>query len=247
MKAHEGDEPAFRVSRGTDPAESVVAGFAAPGLAGLTAVDYLADHLEMAPSGHVRAEGMPSITPFDEGRPRHPTQILSGDDVDVTLLLSELFVPVWAADSFGRAIVEWTTANDVEEVTILAGVPAAHGPDDHRTFYVATDDYREEHLADADVAPMRTGFLDGPNAALIERGMETDLRVGVLVTPVHAQAPDVEAALRLLEALRTVHDLSFDTGPLREFAERVTQYYANLSDRIDRAPDEDRPEDRMYM
>ncbi|WP_323190290.1 PAC2 family protein [Halostella sp. PRR32] len=247
MTARDRGEPTFRVSQESAPSETVIAGFSGFGLAGLTAVDYLADHLELEPQGHVRAEGIPSITPFEEGRPRHPTQILSRDGLDATLLLSELFVPVWAADSFGEAVVDWTVANDVTDVTVLSGIPFAHGPDAHRTFYVATDDYREAHLDDVDAPPMQNGFLDGANAALMERGMETDLRVGVLVTPVHAQAPDVEAALRLLDTVSAIHDVPIDTDPLREFATQVQQYYANLSERIDRAPDGERPEDRMYM
>jgi len=133
----------------------------------------------------------------------------------------------------------------VREVTVLAGVPVAHGPDDHRTFYVVTDDYRERRLAD--VPPMANGFLDGVNAALLERGMESDLRVGVLVTPVRAQVPDAEAALRLLDTLGDIAEIDYDTGPLREFADGVQQYYADLSERLDRVADEDRPEDRMYM
>ncbi len=225
----------------------MIAGFSSFGLAGLTAVDYLADHLGLEPQGHVSAEGVPTITPFEAGRPRHPTRFLSGEGVDATLLLSEQSIPLPLADRFGRSLLDWMDEEGVLEVAVLAGIPVAHGPDEHRTFYVATDDYRERRLADADVPPMANGFLDGVNAALLEQGMESSLRVGVLVTPVHAQVPDAEAALRLLDTLAGLYDLDIDTGPLREFADGVQQYYAELSERLDRVADEDRPEDRMYM
>ncbi|WP_135822758.1 proteasome assembly chaperone family protein [Halostella litorea] len=240
-------DSAFRVAEPSSPSSTVVAGFSTFGLAGLTAVDYLADHLDLEARGHVTAEGVPTITPFEAGRPRHPTRFLSRDGVDATLLLSEQFVPLPLADELGRTLLDWMAGAGVEEVTVLAGVPVAHGPDDHRTFYVATDDYREHRLAESDVPPMGNGFLDGVNAALLERGMESDLRVGVLVTPVHAQAPDAEAALRLLETLGALYPIDFDTGPLREFADGLQQYYTELSERLDRSEPADRPEDRMYM
>ena len=66
--------------------------------------------------------------------PRHATETLSGDALDAAVLTSGLFVPMWAADRFSEAVLEWTETGGVEEVPILSGVPVAHGPDDHRTF-----------------------------------------------------------------------------------------------------------------
>jgi uncharacterized protein len=132
-------------------------------------------------------------------------------------------------------------------VTVLSGVPFAHGPDEHETFFVASDDYRETRLADADIDPMRRGFLDGVNGALTYRGIESDLRTGVLITPVHAQAPDVPAAVRLVEAFDRVYDVDVDAGPLEEFARTVEQYYQELSERLEATQEAQVPEDRMYM
>lgn len=73
------------------------------------------------------------------------------------------------------------------------------------------------------------------------------LRVGAFVTPVHERASDVEAALRLIETLSGVYDLDVDTGPLEAFAADVQQYYADLATRLEQIPDEQLPEDRMYM
>lgn len=88
-------DPSFDVRIDSDVSKTVIAGFSSFGLAGLTAVDYLADYLELGPRGHVRADGLPAITPFEEGRPRHQTEILSVDEHDAAVIKSELFVPVW--------------------------------------------------------------------------------------------------------------------------------------------------------
>jgi uncharacterized protein len=247
MSTDQSTAPSFAISHDADSTHSLLAGFSQFGLAGLTAVDYLVDQLDLEEMGHVMVEQLPSITPFENGRPRHHTRMFSRSDLDVTVLVGELFVPLPAADFFCDEVVTWATENEVEEITILSGVPVPHGPEQHRTFYVATDDYRDSRLADAEVPPMGSGYLDGINGGLVERGLDADSSVGVLVTPVHAPAPDVEAAIRLLETATHLYDLDVTTDTLEDFAGEVRQYYADLSRRLEEAEKADQPEDRMYV
>jgi uncharacterized protein len=80
------------------------------------------------------------------------------------------------------------------------------------------------------------------------RGLDSDLRTCLLTTPVHAQAPDADAALRLLEALLSIYDLDVDLGPMTEFAARVSEQYEELAARMEAEKNAERgPEDRMYM
>ncbi len=244
-------QPSFSVTHDSAPSDVLVAGFSSFGLAGLTAVDYVVDDLGLEETGHVRIEGLPSITPFAKGRPRHPIRLYSAEDIDITVLVAEQFVPPALGESLSASILDWTEGAGVSEIAVLSGVPIPHGPDAHRTFYVATDDYREARLAaegngDESVPPMEAGFLDGANAALLERGMGSPLGVGVFITPVHAQAPDVEAAVRLVETANDTYDLGVDAGPLASFAEEIRRHYEGLAERIE----EDEPDgtyDRMYM
>ncbi|WP_101294874.1 proteasome assembly chaperone family protein [Halegenticoccus soli] len=238
--------PEFHISHESTPSGTLLAGFSSFGLAGLTAVDYLVSRLDLRETGHISVEELPSITPFEGGRPRHHTRLFSRPDLDVTALVGEMFVPASVGKRFSDAVLDWTEANGVREVAILSGVPIPHGPEEHRTYYIATDDYRESRLADADIAPMGRGFLDGTNAALVERGLDSPLGVCVYVTPVHAQVPDVEAAIRLVETVESVYGLGVDAGPLEEFAAEVQQYYGELAERME-ARETDVAEDRMYM
>lgn len=238
--------PDFTITHETEPSETLLAGFSAFGLAGLTAADYVVDHLELEERGHLSVAGLPTVTPFEDGRPRHHTRLFSRDDLDVTVLVGELFVPVGVGRTFADAILDWCESNGVREIGILSGVPIPHGPEEHRTFYVATDDYREKRLADGSVPPMGRGFLDGTNAALVERGIDSPLGVCTYVTPVHAQTPDIQASIRLVETVEDVYGLDIDSGPLEAFATEVEKYYAELAERMQERDDE-LPEDRMYM
>lgn len=267
-----GVSPSFHVATDTEPSKTVIAGFSQFGLAGLTAADYLVNHLELTQTGHIRADGLPTITPFENGRPRHPTRLFSRPDLDVTVLVGEMFVPGTLAEPFSRAVLDWTETAGVEEVAVVSGVPFAHGPDEHRAFFVASDDYRASHFPDleapavggdtdatdggpdpdageaaATIKPMANGFLDGTNAALMARAMESALEVAVYVTPVHTQVPDVDAAVRLVETVDRVYDLGVDTGPLESFADEVGEYYRSLAQRLEDHSEEEQPPDRMYM
>jgi uncharacterized protein len=247
MAHTQGTRPSFQFTHDADASDHLVAGFSSFGLAGVTAANYLVDQLDLVETGHVTTEALPAITPFEAGAPRHHTRLFSRPSFDTTVLANELFVPLWAADPFSEAVLDWAARNGVSEITVLAGVPIEHGPEDHRTFYVATEDYREARLADDPLQPMGNGFLDGVNAGLVGRGMDSDLRVGVFLTPVHEQIPDVEASLRLLDAAESVLGLDVDTEALEAFAAEIENYYRELAERMEDVSDEHRPEDRMYM
>lgn len=238
-------DPEFTIDAEATTADAIVVGFSEFGLAGLTAVDYLTEQRELVETGHLSTTSMPSITPFADGTPRHHTRIYGGED-DLTFLVGELLVPPDAAPTLADELLSWADENDVEEITILSGVPVAHGPDEHRPFYVATPDYREARLTDVDLDPMGSGYMEGLSAELMGRGLDSDLRVGLLTTPAHAQAPDADAALRLLDALTRVYDVDVDTGPLEAFAERVRSHYEDLAERLAER-EEPGAEDRMYM
>lgn len=232
-----------------DPSDTLVAGFTQFGLAGLTAANYLTEQLDLEEVGHVTVDQLPAITPFEDGMPRHHTRLFSRPDVEITVLVGELFVAPDVAGPFGEAILEWTDEEGVEEVVVLSGVPLAHGPDDHRAFYVASEDFQAARLqGDHGVPPMGGGFLEGVHGELVQRSMDSPLKTCVLTTPVHPQAPDVEAALRLLEAFDAVYDLGLDTDPLQAFADTVAKQYEELAARLEsQRKQETVHDDRMYM
>ncbi|WP_276272084.1 proteasome assembly chaperone family protein [Haloarcula litorea] len=242
------DSPRFELTGDPPAVDTLVVGFTEYGLAGLTAVDYLTDRLPMEEVGYLAGAGPPSITPFEAGQPRHHTRVCVDDESSLGVVVGERLVPPTEAAAFADAVDGLWRALEPASLTVLSGVPVAHGPEDHVPFYIATEDYRERYLADTDVRPMGTGFLDGVAAELVARGISDDDRpVGVFTTPAHPQAPDAAAAIRLVDAVSTAHDLAVDTGPLESFAADVEAQYRALAERVEAAREERQPDDRMYM
>lgn len=233
----------------------LVVGFANPGLVGLTAVDYLVSHLETTQIGHVATRNLPGITPFTDGTPRHPIRLYGAPSLDATLLVSEVFLPVWVAEQFVDGLLALTDGRDVEEVTIIHGVPFPHGPDEHAVFSVATETYRERRLGDGVIPPLRGGFFDGIVGELMTRGLEGDVpSVGTLVTPAHPPGPDFDGALLILKALEMMYEVEIDESELEQRSEEMRRYYRELADRMQTLGENERglqghdySEDRMFM
>lgn len=250
-------EPTFEVAvpSEVDTGETLVVGVADVGVAGLTAVDYLASHGGTTRIGHVGTRAFPDITPFADGRPRHPMRLYALEEPRMTLFVSEVFLPVWAADPVTDALFEWVSNSGIEEVVVLFGAPFPHAEHEHAVFHVSTDEFRERHVADSDIDPLPGGFFDGVVGELVTRGLDADApATGVLVTPAHVPGPDIEGALRLLDGLRTVYGVDVDRTELEERSEEMKRYYQELANRMEALREGDQPlhardypEDRMYM
>lgn len=250
-------EPRFDVA--TDPGDAtgntLVVGLSMPGMAGLSALDYLVRHQEYEHIGHVRTRNFPAIAPFEDGEPRHPIRLYADAESELTVLVCELFVPVTAAAPFSVGVLSWLRETDLSELVVLNGVVQPHGPEGHRVFTTATPKYRERRLQDVGVEPLAGGFLDGLPGEFVLRSLEGSAPpVGVYVTPCHPPGPDLDAALRLLDALESVHGVPLDRTALDESAAVQRQYYEKLADRLRTMTEDDRrvgtreyPEDRMFM
>jgi len=251
-------EPSFEVTLTGDvePGGTLLVGMAGVGVAGLTATDYLVSHVESAQSGYVKTQHLADITPFTEGEPRHPIRLYSATDFDITVLISEVFLPAWSADLLTDALVDWIDTQEFEEITILYGAPFPHSEEEHLVFHVATGAYRARHFAGGDTAiePLAGGFFDGVISELMVRSIDGDVPpTGALITPTHLPGPDFDAALRLLDSLEPLYGLRVDEAELRKRAAEMEQYYEELAQRLQTLQEgpshegQEYPGDRMYM
>ncbi len=242
----------FTIPSDVQPGQTLFVGLTNPGMAGITAVDYLVRNRPSEVIGHVTPEELPAITPFENGVPRHHTRLYNLTDVDATVLLGELFVPTAAARPFTESILEWVETNRIDEIALLHGVPFPHGPEEHTAFYIATEAYRNRRLEAADIRPLKGGFLDGVAGELVGKSMSGDIPpVGVYATPTHPPGPDIDAAFRFLDAIEGVYGIDVDRAELEQRSEEIKQYYATLAERMASFEEESSsggyPEDRMYM
>jgi uncharacterized protein len=231
--------------------ETLVVGLTNPGLAGLTVADYLVESTDGTNVGHIRMRGITDPTPFSSGEPRYAIRLYGLPEARLTVLVSEVFLPVGAGEPFVRSLLEWVDATDISEVVVPHAVPYPHGPADHAVFFVGTEQFRERRVDDHDIRPMAGGFLDGAVGELMTTGLDRSLPVGTLITPAHPPGPDLDGALRFLGALEELYDLHVDETELEARAANLRRYYQELADRMKRVDDSaephEYPADRMFM
>lgn len=250
------DMPGFEVVpvEGEATHETVIAGIGGPDLAGLTAVDYLLGEYESTRIASIRTRGLPDVAAVTDGIPRHPVRLHRIDPLELSVLVSEVFIPVSLADRFADAIAAWLGQTEIASVTLLYGAQFPHGEAQHVPFLAAPERYRTR-VGEVPLEPLSSGLLDGIAGELLLRGMEDGFPdSGVIVTPAHLPGPDVEAALRLLDGLARLHDVAIDTTDLETRWEQLRDYYEGIAERMQAiqeadgtATTRDFPEDRMYM
>ncbi|PYZ02569.1 proteasome assembly chaperone family protein [Halogeometricum sp. wsp3] len=199
------DDISVVLSDDRPPVDTLAVGVSEYGLAGLTAVDYLADQHSMREVGHLRTSEPPFSTPFENGTPRHHTRRYVDEASSFAVLLG---TAVRAAGS-GR-IARWRNCDRGEKTGGFRHYDAHRRP--HRT---RPGRPRPVLHCNADVSgivsqrhrhqTIGNGFLDGLSAELVTRGIDESLPTGVFTTPTHPQAPDAAAAIRLLTALKECH------------------------------------------
>lgn len=214
------------------PESTLVVAFPEPGLAGLSANQYLIETLDLTEVGYIQTRGLPAITPYANGRPHHPARLFSGPGFDYTVLTCEVPIPAQFAGPFGRRLAEWLEHHAVEEMTLLTTVP--HLEFSQGLYHVASRDYAEKRLGDETTTPLSGGFLTGVNATLVDQAIETNFRAGILATGGNPYVPvDGEATLRLVEGFADLYDIEVDTDTLKKFAEESSQYHRELSAQIE--------------
>jgi uncharacterized protein len=252
-------EPSFEVQTavGVDSGDVLLVGLADVGAASLTAIDYLITHLETTQIGSFATRNLPSVTPVEEGTPRRPIRLYRVDDVPITVLVSEVFLPVSVAEPFADALFDWSSGRDIDEIGVLHSTPFPHAEDEHNVFYAATPSFRGNHFGHeaTDIEPLPGGVLDGTTGELLGHGIGTaPPSVGAFVTPTHLPGPDIDAALRLLKGVKSCYPIEVDERELRQRSEEMKQYFEELASRLATLKQEEQPiegrdfpEDRMYM
>jgi len=112
----------FELTAEVPAIDTLVVGFSEYGLAGLTAVDYLVDQLEMEQIGHLVDAGSPNIAPFEAGRPRHHTRLYVDEELSIAAVVGERVVPPAMSSQIAAAVESAARTLAVESVTVAANV-----------------------------------------------------------------------------------------------------------------------------
>jgi uncharacterized protein len=217
-----------------------------PSLAGVIAVEYVIDLLNMEEIGAIRIPELPPVVAVVNGAAKLPHRIFYNKDSGLLAIRQHMPIPPQIYAEFVGKVLDWAEENKVRDVICLSATAAAGEGD---VVYFVT----EEHLVDrfksygltplkeATVAGLEGAFLDAVLGRSIDGALilaESKLltavkrlvesgRVGshrdvmlILNDLVGRVGPDVAAALKLIDAVSKITGVPIDTSKMQEHAQK---------------------------
>jgi uncharacterized protein len=102
---------------------TIICGFVGPGLAGLTSVGYIIDHLGLHQVAHVTSRHIPPSVVFIGGKIRHPFRIYEDKSGKIAVAICEVPIERNGLYDVAAALLDWFQKFNPKEIVVLDGVP----------------------------------------------------------------------------------------------------------------------------
>lgn len=209
----------------------IVVGTPTLGLVGTIVSHYLHDTLEMEPAGGLRSPYFPPVGRVKEGRPRRPFGMyiletscgLEGDCEHLVVVESDFLPhPAIQAD-VAKKIVAWARDHSACRIVVPDGLMVQGGVADE-VHGVGSSQAAVDRIRKLDLEVIDQGILGGLSSLLLFEGEEQGVETISLLAESAPDHPDARAAARLVQILdRIVPEVTIETEPLREEAERIEE------------------------
>lgn len=217
----------------------LVEGLPGVGLVGKIAADHLVDEFDMRYVASVQCEGLPEVAVYEEGNRsiRPPVRLYADKQRDLLALQSDVPVSPSAAEEFAACVTGWLDEQDALGI-YLSGLDEEK--EDVPALYGIGSGAGEETLVDHDIAPpSENGLVSGPTGALLAEARLQGLDSVGLVVQANANFPDPEAARVLLtEGVAPIAEISVETEPLVEQADKIAKAREQLAQQMQQAEEE---------
>lgn len=212
-----------KVSGGT-----LVSAFPSVGMVGSIAGSFVADSLKMERVAYVVSEDIPPAAVVQEGIPGYPLRIVGYKDVSI--LTSELPIPLQSGSPLAKAIMEWTSSNGFGMIICLEGLMTGQEMQveeverEVRVFGVGSTERARTVLSSSGIEQFKIGVITGVSGALLSEGERVGRDVVCLLVEANAMYPDARGAAKLVESLtRLLPSLKVDMKELYAEAEKIEE------------------------
>jgi len=208
-----------------------------PSLAGVVAVEYLIDALNMEEIGAIRITEMPPIIAVVNGAAKLPHRIFYSRQTGVVAVRQHVPIPPQIYSEFIHKVLDWAEENKVKLVACLSAMPAVGDKESDKVYFVTEEElvekfkqYGFEPIKEATVAGLEGAYLD----AVLDRNIDGVLLIAEskLLTAIKrlvdsgkvASHRDVMLILNDLvgrvDAVAKLAETQIDTSKLQEHASK---------------------------
>jgi len=196
---------------------TIISGFPGFGMVGTIATEFLIEHLDTQHIGRAIIDKMPAVLAIHEGQIVEPLAIYHNKDYNLVIVHS----------IFGQPGTEWRVCDVIlelskrlkaKEIISLEGVGTGEENEESRSLYFTTNKEGEKKFKDAKMEKLNEGIIMGVTSALLMQA--EGLPITCIFAETHSNLPDSKAAAKIVEALDVYLNLSIDSKPLLEMAEK---------------------------
>ena len=204
----------------------VICGFVGPGLAGLTAVGYIIEHLGLHEAAHVMSQHIPPSVVFIGGKIRHPFRIYKNATGEVVVVICEVPIDQSGLHDISSTLLEWFQKFNPKEIVVLDGVPVSALPESRSTYYVASEN-KQKYLKSLGFVPAESVLISGTAGGILSECLIRNTQCISLLVPASVALLDPGAPLALIRALNATYKLNIMT---RELEEDVAMIHEELNE-----------------
>jgi len=218
-----------------------------PSLAGVVAVEYLIDQLQMEEIGAIKITEMPPVIAVVNGAAKLPHRIFYSRQTGIVAIRQHVPIPPQLYAEFIHRVLDWAEENKVKLVACLSAMPAL-GEKESDAVYFVTEEGLVEKFKEYGFVPIREATVTGLEGAYLDAVLDRSIDgvlliaesklltavkrlvdsgkvaardvIAILNDLVGRTGPDVGAALKLVNAVAKLAETQIDTSKLQEHASK---------------------------
>jgi uncharacterized protein len=217
----------FRLTREVTAGNPTIVALPDAGLVGVIAASFMISSSRSEVVGSIELEDQPPIAVIQEGRVLDPIRIYevrNEQGPSFNAVYSDIPVHTMLAWQISEAIMDFAGSVGSKELLVLGGLPEPNriNIDKPRVFVVSSDpEYTARVAQRAETEVFETGYVTGPNAAMLKLGRERGIRVLLVLAQAHLNYPDPGASAEVIAFVNKVCGTSYNVQPLIEQAESI--------------------------
>ena len=198
----------------------LVEGFPGLGLVGTISASYLIEKLKMEPLGYITGEQFPPLAAVHNRRPLYPARMYYSQKHDLIVFISEFVIPIGAVNELADKIYDFARKEKVDRIVSLGGI-AIKGEQDEVYSIASLPELEKELEKLPSVKMIKEGATSGVTGVLLARGAVEGYPVISLLAESHEGYMDPKAAAMVLETLKDMLKIDFDTKALENEAKLI--------------------------
>lgn len=212
----------------------LILGFLGSGLVGDIVASEVIEQLDMVQIGYIITEDLPPIAVFHEGVLKHAFRLYYCGEKNVIVALCEIpFNQSSTYSDLARLITDWAIKIDMDEICVIQGLGEQGFPEEHPIYVAAEKEVIDRIMEVGGMEVLPKGLIMGPEAAVLNEGLNNQLNCYALLTPVNAQLPNPGAAAEIVDILNKIYNFGLDSTKLREEAEEITKKLMELNQKTE--------------